>query len=289
MSPGQPRILVFDSGLGGLGVLDAVRGRLPDACYLYALDEAGFPYGAWESDALLERVVAVLEPLLAEPAPDVCVIACNTASTLVLPRLRACFALPFVGTVPAIKPAAERTKSRLVSVLATPATVCRDYTNGLIRDFAAHCEVELVGCDRLASLAEAKLRGEPVDLEEIRAEIAPAFVERRDAGACDEKDRAARRTDQVVLACTHYPFLLDELRVVAPWEVAWIDPAPAIARRVVHVLEATGTSRHAREERDGECGIVVSTRSEADAIPSPASRELFARFGLETFQTLSPR
>jgi glutamate racemase len=162
---------------------------------------------------------------------DCIVIACNTASTLVLPALRAAYTIPIVGTVPAIKPAAAATKSGLVSVLATPGTASRDYTAELIRDFAHGVDVTLVGSKALAGLAERALRGEAVSDDAIRAEITPCFVEYE-----------GRRTDTIVLACTHYPLLLDRLRALAPWPVEWIDPAPAIARRVVQVLgiEASG-------------------------------------------------
>jgi glutamate racemase len=171
--------------------------------------------------------VALFEGLMARFSPQLCVVACNTASTLVMARLRARFAVSFVGTVPAIKPAAERTKTGLVSVLATPATVERDYTRELIRKYAAGCRVTLVGARRLAGEAEAKLAGGPVDMAVLRAEIAPAFVE-----------EGGRRTDTVVLACTHYPLLADELRSAAPWPVAWLDPAEAIARHAARLWPA---------------------------------------------------
>lgn len=220
-----PTILVFDSGLGGLTVLRQVMRERPDADIVYAADDAAFPYGRLAEPALVERVLAVMERLIARCHPDLVVIACNTASTLVLPALRARFAIPFVGTVPAVKPAAERTKSGLVSVLATPGTVARDYTRGLIESYANGCAVTLVGSTRLAGLAEAALKGENVADAEIIAEIAPCFVERNGS-----------RTDVVTLACTHYPLLLARLKRLALWPVEWIDPAPAIARRVVHLL-----------------------------------------------------
>jgi glutamate racemase len=157
----RPRILIFDSGLGGLTVARAVRVLLPDAHYLYGADIAAFPYGAWDEPLLVERIVAVMARLIAEARPDVVVVACNTASTLALVRLRAAFPLPFVGTVPAIKPAAEQTTSRIIGVLATPGTVNREYTQTLIHTFAFHCTVVLHGAPRLAGLAEAKLRVPP--------------------------------------------------------------------------------------------------------------------------------
>lgn len=221
------KLLVFDSGIGGLSVAREIRRALPAVAIDYVADDAGFPYGDWEEAALTDHVVGLVGDLVARRAPDGVVIACNTASTLVLPRLRAIHALPIVGTVPAIKPAAERTRSGHVSVLATAGTIRREYTRDLIRRFAADCTVELVGSAQLAPLAEAHMRGEPVDDAAIRAEIAPAFVA-----------RDGRRTDVVVLACTHYPFLADAFERLAPWPVTWIDPAPAIARRAAALLGA---------------------------------------------------
>ena len=215
------RALVFDSGLGGLTVFARIAEARPDLELVYVADDAFFPYGALAEEALVERVCAAMN--------DLVVIACNTASTLVLPPLRAAHPrLPFVGTVPAIKPAAEASKSRMISVLATPGTVARDYTRALARDFAAGCEVTLVGSPHLASLAERHLRGEPVADGEITREIAPCFVARE-----------GRRTDQVVLACTHFPLLIGHFTRLAPWPVAFVDPAPAIARRV-HALIGPG-------------------------------------------------
>lgn len=219
------KILVFDSGLGGLTVFRAIRVLRPDADYLYLGDDALFPYGALEPDVLIARVNDVIGAAMADFAADCIVIACNTASTLVLPHLRARYAIPIVGTVPAIKPAAAMTQSGMISVLATPGTVSRDYTQDLIRDFAAGVSVTLVGSKALAGLAERALRAEAVADEAIGAEIAPCFVERNDV-----------RTDVVVLACTHYPLLIDRLKALSPWPVEWIDPAPAIARRVTQVI-----------------------------------------------------
>lgn len=224
----SPTILVFDSGLGGLSVFREVARVRPDAQFVYAADAAAFPYGAWNEAALSDRVAQIMDDLIARYRPDLVVIACNTASTLALPVLRARHSVPFVGTVPAIKPACETSVSKLISVLATPGTVRRDYTASLIRDFAQTCKVALVPSDRLAGLAEAVLNGDPVDDADIRAEIEPCFV--RDGST---------RTDTVVLACTHYPLILDHLKRLAPWPVSWVDPAPAIARRVASLLGPT--------------------------------------------------
>ncbi len=225
-----PRIVVFDSGLGGLTVLREVVAAMPGAAFSYAADDAVFPYGRLAEDVLVARVADVVGGLIARVAPDVVVIACNTASTAVLGPLRARWPeVAFVGTVPAIKPAAALSRSKRISVLATPGCVAREYTRDLVARFAEGCAVTLAGSPLLASLAEAALRGEPVADTAVEAEIAPAFV-----------DDGAGRTDAVVLACTHYPLLLDRLERLAPWPVAWVDPTPAIARRVVHVLAERG-------------------------------------------------
>jgi glutamate racemase len=220
-----PTILVFDSGLGGLTVIREIAAMRPDAHYIYAADDAAFPYGGWTEGELSERVIAVMDGLIGRFEPNLIVVACNTASTLVLAELRRRFSLPFVGTVPAIKPACAASKTRLVSVLGTQATVAREYTKALIRDFSQGCDVTLVGASRLAVLAEASLHGEPTDADAIAAEIAPCFVEKNGG-----------RTDTIVLACTHYPLLLGQFGAAAPWPVTFIDPAAAIARRVLELI-----------------------------------------------------
>ena len=224
MAP-APTILVFDSGLGGLTVFREVRAVRPDARFIYLADDAGFPYGNLGESVLIARIIDVLGNAAVQYKPDLVVVACNTASTLALAELRGRFAVPFVGTVPAIKPACAQSKSKRVAVLGTQATVDREYTRALIREFASGCDVHLVGSSHLAVFAEAELAGEPAADIAIRQEIGGCFVE-----------SDGRRTDTIVLACTHYPLLLDRFRVGAPWPVTWLDPASAIARRVVDLM-----------------------------------------------------
>ena len=132
----QPNILMFDSGLGGLTVFREVAAARPDANFVYAADDAFFPYNGHGEAALVVHVVPLMGDLIARVAPDLIVIACNTASTLVLAPLRARYSVPFVGTVPAIKPACASSKTKRVTVLGTEATVAREYTKKLIHDFA---------------------------------------------------------------------------------------------------------------------------------------------------------
>ncbi|HEV7636121.1 MAG TPA: glutamate racemase [Bradyrhizobium sp.] len=256
-----PTILVFDTGLGGLTVLREIVAVRPDAHYVYVADDAFFPYGHHSEDTIIARMVPLIGELIATHAPDLVVIACNTASTLVMSHLREQYQVPFVGTVPAIKPACATSKTKRVSVLGTKGTVKREYTKALIRDFAQGCEVTLVGSGELASLAEAALSGEDISDDAIFAELAPCFI--GDGGA----DPA--RTDTVVLACTHYPLLMDRLVALAPWPVDWIDPAPAIARRVLDLL---GPADHAADHAGAEM-IFTSKR------PNTLSRAVMPFFG----------
>jgi glutamate racemase len=258
-SSSVPAILVFDSGLGGLTVhREVVRAR-PDARFVYAADDAFFPYGRQDGTKLVDRVVTVMGELIAAHRPDLVVIACNTASTLVLTELRQTFTVPFVGTVPAIKPACAASQTKLVSVLGTEATVVREYTKKLIQDFAQGCDVTLVGSRRLAVLAEALLRGEAVDDADIADEIMPCFVE-----------RDGLRTDTVVLACTHYPLLDAQLARLAPWPVTFVDPAPAIARRVLDLL---GPAVPASAKTGAQFVFTSGHR------PTPELEAVFSRFG----------
>ncbi|MGE0061828.1 MAG: glutamate racemase [Xanthobacteraceae bacterium] len=259
MTP-APRILVFDSGLGGLTVFREIAAARPDAQLLYVADDAFFPYGDHSETALVARVVPLMGELIAAHCPDFVVIACNTASVQALAALRAQYTVPFVGTVPAIKPACAQSASKRIAVLGTRATVAREYTRGLIREFAQGCAVDLVGSADLARLAEQELGGMPAADAEIAAEIAPCFV-----------DRDGRRTDAIVLACTHFPLLLPRLTKLAPWPVAWIDPAPAIARRVVDLAgPAAGVP-------SGRPAPFIATSGKVPAAPLAAA---LARFGL---------
>ena len=253
-----PTILVFDSGLGGLTVLREIVRARPDAHYVYVADDAFFPYGHHSEEQIIARVVPLVGELIARHAPVLVVIACNTASTLVMSHLRSAYSVPFVGTVPAIKPACASSRTRRVSVLGTKGTVKREYTRRLIDDFAQGCDVTLVGSAELASLAESALSGHDVRDEDIAAELAPCFVSDGD-----------HRTDTIVLACTHYPLLLDRMKNLAPWPVDWIDPAPAIARRVSDLLGPPG-----QESDQAGAEIIFTSRR-----PHTLSQALMPFFG----------
>ncbi|WP_244656385.1 MULTISPECIES: glutamate racemase [unclassified Rhizobium] len=262
MPPGSKPVLVLDSGIGGLTVLREARVLMPERGFIYVADDAGFPYGGWEEGALTERLLSLFGWLIETHQPEICIVACNTAFTLASAALRAKFPdMTFVGTVPAIKPAAERTRSGLVSVLATPGTVKRAYTRDLIQSFASQCHVRLVGSENLARMAEAWIRGEPVSDDAVLAEISPCFVEEKGA-----------RTDIVVLACTHYPFMANVFRKLAPWPVDWLDPAEAIARQARRKVEMVQGAEH---PEGFDFAIFTSGR------PDFTTRRLMQGFGLK--------
>ncbi len=257
-----PRALVFDSGLGGLSVLHEIGRLRPDVEIVYVADDAAFPYGRLTEGALTARVQTVMARMIPESEPDIVVVACSTASTLVLPQLRAAYSpLPFVGVVPAVKPAAQASRSGLISVLATPGTVARDYTRALVSEHAADCEVTLVGSALLAPIAERAMRGEAIEDAEVAREIGPCFVE-----------KGGRRTDCIVLACTHFPLLIDALERLSPWPAAFVDPATAIARRLASLLGPPTVPTASRRE-----GVAIFTSGEA---PPPGLQKALLRYGL---------
>ena len=216
-------LLFFDSGVGGLSVLEPTRAALPNAPIVYAADSAGYPYGTKSEAEIASRVPALLGRLVERFEPRLVVIACNTACTIALDHVRAALDIPVVGTVPAIKPAAEITKSGVIGVLGTEATIRQPYVDDLAARFASRCTVVRYGSAELVDLAEAKLAGDRVTVEDVRRSVQPLF----------EREGAVNM-DTIVLACTHFPLLRDELDQAFPG-LNWIDGGPGIARRVQYL------------------------------------------------------
>jgi len=244
-------ILFFDSGVGGLSVTGPARTALSDAPFVYAADSAGFPYGIRTEDEIAGRVPALLGRLAERYRPSLIVIACNTASTIALPAVRAALDLPVVGTVPAIKPAAAFSRARVIGVLGTDATVRQSYVDDLARRFATDCRVVRHGSAALVELAEAKLGG---------VDPAPGAVERAVAPLLAEAG-----LDAVVLACTHFPLLGTELAQAFGPGVALVDGAAGIARRIAHLTQGLCWS--------GPSGTAVFTRlGERERALAPALR-----------------
>jgi len=262
VDPSAP-LLFFDSGVGGLSVLNPTLKLLPTAPIVYAADSAGFPYGKRSEEEIASRVPALLGRLVERFRPRLAVIACNTASTIALDHVRSALDLPVVGTVPAIKPAAETSKSRVIGVLGTEATVRQPYVDDLAAKFAADCTIIRHGSPELVELAEAKLGGEKVSTEAVRAAVQPMF----DAPGGD-------RIDTVVLACTHFP-LLDEELSDAFRQVSYVHGGDGIARRIAYL-----TRDQAWPSKPSE-GLMLFN----SAVRIPALSEL-ARFGIGEIRIL---
>ncbi|GAB2794765.1 glutamate racemase [Halomonas shantousis] len=235
-------ILIFDSGVGGLSVVEALRSHLPGASLAYVCDNAALPYGTKPDAWLVQRIVDVCLAAVEASRASALVVACNTASTLALAALRTHLSIPVIGTVPAIKPAAARSYSGTFGLLATTATVQRPYTDALIRDHAAHCRVIRVAADPLVLQAERQLAGQPLDPAVLDACLAPLWAD--------------VALDTVVLGCTHFPLLRKAMSARAPREIAWVDSGAAIARRVAQVApvslgEGPGPSWASAPQRQG--------------------------------------
>ncbi len=258
------RLLVCDSGVGGLSVVQAIRRRLPEASITYLADRAGFPYGDWPAEKLADRVDRLVGRAVQTVEVDAVILACNTATTVALDRVRARHDLPIVGTVPGIKPAAAITETGVIGLAATAGTIGRAYTAELVRRFAADVTVVPVGCRHLARMAEDHLQGMPVARQAIADELAPLF------------DRPDPPVDTVVLGCTHYPLLLDQLRAAARRPIHWIDTGPAIAEQVARVAPAAPDT-----VLKSAPALITGSDISAD------DRAIFRRFGFGHCQTLS--
>ncbi len=263
MSDDTRPILFFDSGVGGLSVVAPTRALLPAAPIVYAADSAGFPYGTKSEGEIAARVPALLGRLAERYHPRLIVIACNTASTIALPAVRAALDLPIVGTVPAIKPAAQASRTRTIGVLGTEATVRQPYVDDLAARFAADCTVLRYGSAALVELAEAKLAGEAVAPDAVARELAGLFGQ-----------TGGDAIDVIVNACTHFPLLEEEMRAVAPAGVAFVDGGPGIARRVAVLTQGQDWPREPAAHRlvftrlgDREARIGAHLRAHGFASP----------------------
>ena len=263
LQPDAP-LLFFDSGIGGLSVLGPTRELLPNAPIVYVADNAAFPYGKRSEAEIAERVPALLVRLVERFQPRLAVIACNTASTIALDHARAALDLPIVGTVPAIKPAAERSNTRVIGVLGTEATVRQPYVDDLTAKFASDCTVIRHGSPELVELAEAKLAGEPVSVDAVRDAALPLFAAPN-----------GYNIDVIVLACTHFPLLDNELRA-AFIGMSFVDGGFGIAGRIASLTRGQSWPTQMSP------GIAVFTGDP----PNDHLREVLAAYGLQETQSL---
>lgn len=263
----EPRpILFFDSGMGGLSVMAPTARLLPRAPLVYVADSAGYPYGTRSEAEIAARVPALLGRLAERYRPRLIVIACNTASTIALPHVRAALDLPIVGTVPAIKPAAELSETRVIGVLGTDATVRQPYVDDLAARFAGDCTVLRHGSAELVDLAEAALGGDAPDPARLRAVLGGLFDQ-----------PGGDRLDVIVNACTHFPLVEAELAAVAPHPVRFVDGGPGIARRVAWLTR----DQHWPADPGPGRAVFTARNARTDRLV-PA----LARFGLSVVETL---
>ena len=259
-------LLIFDSGVGGLSVLKPIRALMPSAPIVYAADNAGYPYGTKSEAEIAARVPALLGRLAERFDPELIVIACNTASTIALDHVRAALDLPIVGTVPAIKPAAALSKTRAIGVLGTNATVRQAYVDRLSAEFANDCAVIRHGSAELVDAAEAKLRGETPD---------PAIFSRALDGLFSQP--GGDRIDTIVLSCTHFPLVEEELTKAATRPLHFVDGSEGIARRTAWLMR-----EHVWPDTAPE-GVGVFTRK---ALEIEAYAPALRTFGLTSVRTL---
>jgi len=224
-------ILLFDSGVGGLTVYDALRTIMPAAPVIYAADLAGLPYGSKSEAEIAARVAGLLGRMAERYAPRLVCIACNTASTIALGMVRDVLEIPIVGTVPAIKPAAMATRTGVIGLIGTEATIRQRYVDDLEARFAGGKTLMRIAAPELVAAAEAKLRGEPVDRAAIDRAAAGLSAMGSSAMGVDG------RMDTLVLACTHFPLLAEELAEAFGRDISLIDGADGIARRIASLLD----------------------------------------------------
>jgi glutamate racemase len=261
-----PPLLFFDTGVGGLSVLSETIKLLPRAPIVYAADYAGLPYGMKSEAELAARVPALLGRLVERYKPILVTIACNTASTIALEHVRSALDIPVVGTVPAIKPASQLTRTGVIGLLGTQATIRQPYVDRLAADFAADKLLLRHAAPDLVYAAEAKLRGQKPDPQVIEAAI---------SGLVNQT--GGERMDTVILACTHFPLLQDELAEAAVRPIQFVDGAQGIARRVADLTKSTAWPA------DNDPGIFVTTGELNDI---EAYRSAFAKYGIRRFEKL---
>jgi len=262
LKPNVPSILIFDSGVGGLSVYQEIKKQLPNLNYIYLFDNKAYPYGELEPETLIQRVHEMVHHVVDRHRVDIVVIACNTASTIVLPSLRESLLVPVVGVVPAIKPASLFSKKG-VGLIATPATVERQYTHDLIKTYLFSLPIILLGTTVLVDMAENKWRGKPVCLNALEEVLRPLIG----------------KIDVAVLGCTHFPLLREEIKYVLGDEVSLIDSGEAIARRVGSLIE----------KKNEILGININPEYRAYNSAPSKERALAIRFkqlGFETIETI---
>lgn len=267
MASTQANILIFDSGVGGLSIVNHINQLLPDCSSTYLADNALFPYGMLDEQTLVHRVCHLIKQCIAVNKPDIIVIACNSASTLALPHLRKLIDIPVVGVVPAIKPAATQSDTKVIGLLATPGTIKRDYTDELISEFANDCEIVRLGSSKLVEIVEQKMAGQAPSKQQLNDVLQPFRAHAQ-----------WQKMDTIVLACTHFPLIQQEIAAVTPEICYWVDSGDAIARRIKFLLP-NAMKRPSKKQRS----IAMFTEL---AKVNESLKSYFSEYGFEQLQQL---
>jgi len=265
------RVLIFDSGVGGLSVYEQIFKINPNTEYRYLFDNAYFPYGELSREKLVTRISQLLTDFTKQYPADLIVIACNSASTIALDDLRTHFNIPIVGVVPAIKPATSITKNNVIGLLATPGTIERAYTSSLIEQFAAGKKVLRIGSTRLVKLAENKLMGKPLEQEEFNKILAPW-------SSLESKNRP----DTLILGCTHFPLLKEEIAACFTTPIQLVDSGEAIALRVRQLLNNELKKNENDELKQQLVRQAFYTKAFTNLIHLSALQKSFMNYGFES-------
>ena len=263
----QANILVFDSGVGGLSIVGHINRLLPHCSSTYLADNALFPYGMLDEQTLIHRVCHIIKQCVAVKKPDVIVIACNSASTLALPHLRKLVDIPVVGVVPAVKPAATQSDTKVIGLLATPGTIRRDYTDELISEFANNCEIIRLGSSELVEIVEQKMAGKPPSKQQLDAVLQPF-----------REHNLWPQMDTIVLACTHFPLIKQELAAATQEIRYWVDSGDAIARRIKFLLPSTSKLSSGKEPSNAVFTDLAKV--------NPSLKDHFSEYGFKQLQQL---
>ena len=239
-------IAFFDSGIGGIPYLIHLRNIRPDFNYFYLADCANFPYGVKSGETIKKIVLPAIGRLIEKIAPDIIVIACNTATVVALPYLREKFNVPFIGVVPAVKPAASMSQNKRIGLFATNKTVADSYTDNLISQFAGNCVVYKYADPNIVSFIENKIfESNSKEISEFLIPAAKFFI---------EKD-----VDHVVLGCTHFLFIGDILEKLFPKKIKTIDSREGVSRQILHILGEDSAVKGNKQNKNSVSSFYITS------------------------------
>ncbi|MBK4775262.1 MAG: glutamate racemase [Pantoea sp. Edef] len=249
----RPIILIFDSGIGGISVYNEIKKQIPDLYYIYVFDNAGFPYGNKTKLFIIKRIINIIKKISSKYLVSLAVIACNTASIIALVELRKYYSFPIVGIVPAIKPSVKITKNGIIGLLATYNTISSKYIRQLILTFGENHKILTMTASELVYIAESKFLGKKICLNKIHNVLQPWL-------------KKSKIPDTIILGCTHFVLLREELKQILPTNTFLIDSSLAIACRVNYLLRNTQVKIGFLENNIAFCTSINNTSMQLSLI-----------------------